>query len=66
MYLQIRKHEFKLDYINAYVIGDQRKCLSNQALIEAQIKVEVVDLRYNKVNKNALLVTRYGLAYLIL
>ena len=38
--------------------------MSNWAVVKAEIEKEVIDLRRNKVDKNALLVMRCGLAYL--
>lgn len=38
--------------------------MPNWALVKVQIPAKVINLRHNKIYKNALLVIRYGVTYL--
>ncbi len=58
------KHEFKVDYIDAKTAKCCHKHIPNWTFVKAKIFIKVIDLRYNKIHKNVLLVMKYKFAYL--
>ncbi len=62
--LPVRKYEFDVNFIDTQATGYWRKHIPNWTVIEVGFRKEVIVLRCDKIYKNALLITRCGLAYL--
>lgn len=57
-HLLMRKHEFEVEYIDAQATGRRRKRIPYWIIVEAKIQKEMIDLRCDKIHKNALTAIR--------
>lgn len=63
-HLLIYKCELKVNCITSHIVARQCKRKSHSIVIKAEIERKLIDLKCDKIHKNALLITRCKLLYL--